>query len=526
MARRDLTRTLGPLVVRWIERYLVHGPGDVQGQEIRLDREQIDFVCDAYRIDDHGRRVVRRAVYSRAKGRAKSELAAMLACAELLGPVRFAEWGDDGRPVGRPVSTPVIPIVATEEGQAGNVYAAAEFMLERGRAGEAYDVDVGQTRTLTPDGGYMRPVTSRASSKDGGKETFAVFDETHLYVVPELRRLFQTIRRNLSKRREAQPWSLETSTMYAPGEGSIAEQAHEYARAIEAGTVPDDLGFLFDHVSGPDPDAFDFDDDEQLLAALTTAYGEAAGWMDLHRMVADARDPTTGREDFVRYFLNVPQERASSWIKRAAWEPLERSLEVEQGADVSLGFDGSYNGDSTALVGFELEHRHVFKLGVWERQLDPKHPEYDPNWTVPVSAVTAAVARAFRRYNVVVMLADPPRWHREIEEWQDEYGDDVVIMFDTNKTAKMAEACDRFYALVLDAEITHDGSEEIGRHLRNAVTRETRNGAYITKDSRGSPRKIDAAIGAVLAVYGADVEHEGGFGMDLGDGAVWESSTY
>jgi hypothetical protein len=43
--------------------------------------------------------VVRRAVFSRPKGRAKSELAAMLACCELLGPCRFAGWDADGRPI-------------------------------------------------------------------------------------------------------------------------------------------------------------------------------------------------------------------------------------------------------------------------------------------------------------------------------------------------------------------------------------------------------------------------------------------
>lgn len=34
---RLLDRTLGPVVVGWIERNLVHGPGDVQGEPIELD---------------------------------------------------------------------------------------------------------------------------------------------------------------------------------------------------------------------------------------------------------------------------------------------------------------------------------------------------------------------------------------------------------------------------------------------------------------------------------------------------------
>src|SRR6266404_8386959 len=96
-----LDRTLGPSVVKWIEKNLVHGPGDVQGQPIELYEEQVRFICKAYEINDRGQRIVRRAVYSRSKGRAKSEFAGMFVCAEALGPVRFLDFeGPNGRPRG------------------------------------------------------------------------------------------------------------------------------------------------------------------------------------------------------------------------------------------------------------------------------------------------------------------------------------------------------------------------------------------------------------------------------------------
>jgi hypothetical protein len=85
-----LDRTLGPQVVSWVEANLVHGPGDVQGQRLELDDERVRFLLGCYEIDEPGRRVVRRAVFMRPKGRAKTELAAAVAFAEALGPVRFA----------------------------------------------------------------------------------------------------------------------------------------------------------------------------------------------------------------------------------------------------------------------------------------------------------------------------------------------------------------------------------------------------------------------------------------------------
>src|SRR4051794_31423391 len=269
---------------------LVHGPGDVQGQPIELDDEQVKFVLAAYAIDDFGRRQIRRGVFSRPKGRAKSELAALLVCAEALGTVRFRGWDQDGRPLGGPVQAAYIPCVATEETQAGTVYGAAEFMLREGAVSATPGLDLGQTRVFLPDGGKVVAITAKASSKEGGRETFAVFDETHLFVTPELIRLHETIRRNLAKRRTAEPWSLEVSTMYAPGEESVAELTHRYAETLTADKARR-VGLLFDHRQAPAD--IDFEDDDELRAALVEAYGAAAGWIDLERMVAAAGTPAS-----------------------------------------------------------------------------------------------------------------------------------------------------------------------------------------------------------------------------------------
>jgi hypothetical protein len=107
-------------VLDWIHTYCCHGPGDVQGEPLDYDDEIRDFIIECYRLDEvTGRRVYREAVLSRPKGRAKSEIAGMVAVAEGLGPVRFDGWDADGQPVGRPVRSPLIKCLATEESQAG-----------------------------------------------------------------------------------------------------------------------------------------------------------------------------------------------------------------------------------------------------------------------------------------------------------------------------------------------------------------------------------------------------------------------
>ena len=81
--------SLGLQVIDWVETFLVHGPGDIEGEPIRLDDEFAAFIVRAYELNPDGLRRVRRAVLSRPKGRAKSELAAFLSIVEALGPCRF-----------------------------------------------------------------------------------------------------------------------------------------------------------------------------------------------------------------------------------------------------------------------------------------------------------------------------------------------------------------------------------------------------------------------------------------------------
>ena len=237
-AQQASFKSLGWVAIDWIETYLVHGPGDVQGEPIVLDDEQATFILRAYEIDKNGKRTTRRAFFSRSKGRAKSELAGMIVCFEALGPARFDRFLADGAPVGRPVQYPFIRCLATEESQSGNTYDNVRYMLEHVRSNFGSDypgIDIGLTRTILRGGGEIIPSTAASASKDGGKESFAVADETHLYSSPELKRMHETVRRNLAKRKAADPWMLETSTMYAVGEDSIAEQTHRLWVAMQEG---------------------------------------------------------------------------------------------------------------------------------------------------------------------------------------------------------------------------------------------------------------------------------------------------
>jgi phage terminase large subunit-like protein len=497
-----LDRTLGPLVVAWIEDNLCHGPGDVQGQAVELDDERVRFILNAYALDDQGRRLVRRAVLSRSKGWGKSEFAAMLVCAEALGPVRFAGWDHDGKPLGAPVQAPYIPVVATEEGQAGHIYQAVEFMLREGAISRTPGLDIGLTRTFLPGGGKIQPVTAKASSKEGGRESFAAFDESHLFILPELHHLHETIRRNLAKRKTAQPWSLEVSTMYSPGEDSVAEQSHAYAQAIAAGKI-NDPSFLFDHRSGPAE--FDFGDDEQLRAALVDAYGEASAWMDVERLLAEARDPMTDESDFMRYFVNVPTKREGGmFVKSSVWNGLtEQGLEIPAEASVCLGADGSRTFDTTVVAWAQQRENGTIAVDacVFSVREQVAHHVLHEGGRIDFEDVENFLIDRFELYDVLEVAYDPRYLERSVELverlWEG-------FIFPVEPSSRhMRDALQTFYRLVHEGVLRHDGDEVLAAHLANCAVERGHRDEIRRVRKIDERRPIDAVPAMALAAWRA-----------------------
>mgnify|MGYP000985259553 CR=1 FL=1 len=498
--------TLGFQVIAWIEQFCVHGPGDVEGERVELDDEFADFLLGCYEVDTSGKRLVRRAVISRPKGRSKSELAAFAACAEGFGPVRFShfavagetsEWGyefEEGEPVGVPVRRPEILCFATELGQAGNTYDAVRYMLSPATAApelvEQYGrVDVGLTRVILPHGGSITPESAADSSKDGGKATFVVADETHLWVLPRLKRLHQVNLRNLLKRKVASGWMLETTTMYAPGEGSVAEGTHEYARRAAEAARPD-RSLLFDHKQAAPK--WDATRKRDRLAGLRDVYGPAAAWMDLESIARSYDDPQTSHAEWERYWFNRPVSLQGQWLPQVAWDECHQARPVPDGADVVLSLDGSFSGDSTALIVVEMgDFPHVDVAGHWEAQPG------ETGWRVDILGVEDAIRLACRRWAVREICADPALWARSLQVLSEE---GLPVAEFPQHPSRMTPATARFTDMVNTRGLSHSGNPALTRHVSNAVLRQDSRGLRIQKEHKNSQRRIDLAVAAVMGV--------------------------
>lgn len=516
--------TLGWQIIDWIEAYLCHGPGDVQGEPwtpdvpgAAIDDEEALFICWLYRVWPHdhklaGRRLAHRAVYSRPKGRRKSELAGALMCAEAFGPVRCDGFDANDEPVGVPVTYPFIRCMATEEEQAGNTYDNVVFMLAEGDIADDYKFDIGRsiessTRVFIDGGGEIRPSSSGDASKDGGKESAACADETHLYISRGLRAMYRTVARNTGKRAIAEPLMLDTTTAWQPGERSIAEQGADRYAHVDPEECLIKHGVLYDHRQGDVPKRFG--DDRSLIKAMRPGYGPAADWMDFSRIVKIIRDAEDPEADAYRYFLNRPRAASSHWLAPTEISQVLAPVEVKPGSRICGGFDGSENDDHTALMAC-TEDGDLFTVGIWTPDGE------DLGWR---EDVRAAVKWLFSTFEVVRFYGDPPWWQEDMSHWAGEFGSPPVVEFWTNIDSKMAVACGglrtpiRHRGLKIDPvprqteEQHRDGKTLLVWHFENARTRKVKikfedraEEAYVVRKERaGSPLKIDSVTSSVLA---------------------------
>jgi hypothetical protein len=508
--------TLGWQIIDWTEQYLCHGPGDIQGEPLVWDEEFCQIILDCYRIfpkghEQEGRRVVSYFGISMPKGRAKSEFAGALVCAELLGPVRFDGWDANGDPVGKPVTYPFIRPLATEEGQTGNTYGNVQTMLEHAR--ELFpsewgfsQLDIGSTRTLIGKGGRLgevRPSTAGAASKDGGKESFAVVDEPHLYYLPELRQMHAMVRRNTRKRKIAQPWMLATTTMFQPGQHSVAEDLYDEAEKLME-QQKRSFGFCWHHREGVMTES-NWDDDVAQLASLKEAYGPAADWMDLAGMIEhEIRAPGSVKSENARYFHNLRWKGDQRAIDPEKWDLLAAPhLNPLGGEFIVIGFDGSDRGehaDDTVLVGWVLtEKPHLFLINAWKR------PEFaGRDYRVPREEIREKVTELREQFEVRRFACDPPGWREEIDSWEKEFGErfgePVVVEVLTNRPTRMGPAIDRFLEAIDEQSFTHDGSPELRDYALNALLTKSKGRSDLPAIVKPTiDAKIDGLVAAILS---------------------------
>jgi hypothetical protein len=307
-------------------------------------------------------------------------------------------------------------------------------------------------------GSFMQVLHGKFNATQGINPTLVVMDEVHLQKSDELWNGF------LMAGAASRNFMLLGIT--TPGY-DLSSFAHQLYQLAKAGTSP-----------GLYARCFEPDDPDCDLADRTA-------WAQASPRLADDPDFMEAMEhdfialpdhEFRRFRLGLWTSGESAWLPHGAWDSRATGerltpLDNDPNRRYVLGFDGSYSGDSTALI--VASGRHLSVAGCWE---NPGRK----GWRVPRSEVDAVVSAWMTSGRNVTLLADPPYWGSEISEWSARWPG-RVLEFPTHGT------------------LTHDGDKRLARHIANAIVKSSPQGDYITKPEPNSPAKIDLAVAAVVA---------------------------
>ncbi|MDA2936823.1 terminase large subunit [Acidobacteria bacterium AH-259-A15] len=477
----DLAPTLGPRLCKWVERYLAHAEGDFYGRPFRFADYQREFIWRAYELQPDGSRKYNEALLGVGKGAGKTELAAVFACLELAGPVVFDGWKKNGRPEGVERLSPDIPMAATSFLQADEVFTAASTMIEQSRLSRLCEVYETEIRLKGRPGRIYR-VAGSPESNDGKKPTFLVADELHEWEGRRARNHL-VLANGLTKRRDA--WQLNITTAGWNLE-SLLGRLYKRGKRIQKGKEPEN-GFLFAWY-GADTE-LDISKKKQLKKAIRQAHPELGQFGSIERIMD--RIQKIPENEGRRYYLNQWFGKQETWEAARLWPECQVLDRIPDEVPIALGFDGSFSGDSTALVGCTIEEiPHLFVVDAWES-------DNTADWHVDVPDVEQAIRDLCVERDVRIIGCDPFRWQRSLSILENEGL--PIVSWPSHTPSRMAPACQAFLRAVKSGGVTHDGDPRAEQHIGNCEIKTDRFGPRIVKDDKDSPRRIDIAVALVIA---------------------------
>ena len=332
-------------------------------------------------------------------------------------------------------------------------------------------------------GSVYRALSSDAFSKEGLNPTLVCFDELH---AQPNRELFDVMSLAMGARIEPMLVAITTAGVKSDNSGkdSICFSLYEYGKRIALGEVVDPSFFFAWWEANNDGDYRD----PNAWKKANPGFDDIVAADDFASAIL-----RTPEAEFKTKRLNIWTSTSDTWLPHGAWDVLSDPREIPDGTDVVLGFDGSFNGDCTAIVAVSVgEIPHIMPVAVWE-----KPDEADASWQIPVLEVEDAIRAAATRWQVLEIACDPYRWARTFQVLDDE-GLPVVTFPQT--ASRMTPATTRFFESVVNSTLTHNGDARLARHIANAQLRTDNRGSRLAKEAKGSKRRIDLAVSSVMAL--------------------------
>ena len=377
-------------------------------------------------------------------------------------------------------------VAAAEKEQARIVFGDAKRMVENSELAELATL-YKDSIYVPSTGSVLKVVSAEAYSKEGSNPHAVILDELHAHQSRELFDVFSLAMGNRGK--IAQLIAITTAGVKTDitGQDSIAYQLYQYGQRVARGEIDDPAFFMAWWEAAQEADHRD----PESWRVANPGFNDLVAEADFESAVR-----RTPEAEFRTKRLNQWVNTQMSWLPTGSWEELADPKELDPDAEYVVGFDGSFSGDTTVLVGCSIpqgdEKPYLFLIRAWE-----KPPGADDSWRVEIQETEEAIADFCSRYRVREVVCDPYRWQRSMEVLADR--GIPIVEYPTTSARRMVSACAKFYDAVTEGRLVTDGDPLVTRHLYNAVTKSDALGIRIVKENRASSRRIDAAVAAVAA---------------------------
>ena len=333
-------------------------------------------------------------------------------------------------------------------------------------------------------GSVYKVLSSEAATKEGYSPSFVCFDEVH---AQPNRELWDVMSLGMGARNEPMIFAISTAGVKtdSTGKDSICYSLYQYGKRVASGEVDDPTFFMAAWEAPADADYLSED-----------TWRQANPGFDDILSAADMRSAakSTPEAEFKTKRLDMWVSTSDAWLPAGSFEAIAKpEKKIPEGSDIILAFDGSLNGDCTVIMGCSVEDiHHLEVMACWEKPEDA-----DASWQVPVMQVEDKIRELSKVYNVVEICCDLHRWVRSFQIL-DEEGFPVVEYPQT--PARMTPATARMYEAIMNKTVTHSGDPQLARHFANATLRTDQRGSRLSKDRKGSVRRIDLAVASVMAL--------------------------
>lgn len=499
-------RTLGWEVAGWCADYLL-GP---EGGPWMFTFEQLRFVLWWFAVDEDGRFVYREGALQRLKGWGKDPLGAVLSLVELCGPSRFSHFDDDGSPVGKPHPSAWVEIYGVSKDSTRNTTAMLPTLMSD-RFRHAYGIEdgkeivranQGRCRLMAMSGGYR--------SAEGGRTTFMLLGETqHWTAANGGHNLYDTVVNNVTKTGSRY---LAITNAYLPGEDSVAERMRTAWEEVHEGRAVD-TGLLYDSIEAHEKTPLT---PEALREVLPVIRGDAT-WLNVDDIIARVLNRTTPPARSRRMWLNQIVSSDESLVTEGEFNDALLDDRLRPGDPIVLGFDGGNVQDATALVAIRVTDGLAQPMMICEKPLDVD------DWEVDREFVDETVRSVFDVYDVQAMYCDVRLWEAHISQWAKDFGHKVLVQSQGrnafawdmrgNALKRLTGANELTVRMIRDGYISFATTKltpTFRRHVLNVRRRENTYGVGFGKETRNSPKKIDAYAALVAATAAWDAVRQSG----------------